>query len=571
MSAAANVFAQRISLLWLTSDQDAPPPNWQDTAPDLELNEIAKALSLHPRYTARILKVLHRLTTDPAVIDYRLAVLEDVLANPLLADALEALLGKIESFDRYSELGPNTDQSIHQVAYRLGELSNYIDCVSELSALLNRAELRSQGLQAVRALANGIEADVTFQRLKRELPELLSKVENIRSVTIGVNLNSQLLPAAATLLSINDFRFKGASSFLNRLFRGSGSEKSEDEGIGQLHAHLGYQEVRTLDSIVIPDEVKRASPLLEPLLKDLGQILDKLSKRIEQNLRDYMKVDIGFMLNIRDDLTFYLGAARLIRRMKACGLPFCRPSVAPIAERVSSLRDLYNLNLALLFSEGKTTDLSQRIVLNDVDFGSEGRIFILTGPNQGGKTVFAQGIGLAHVLFQAGLYVPAASARLSPVDRIFTHFAAVERISQQAGRLGEEARRLSAIFAQATPNSLLLLNESFSSTSAGESLYLARDIVRVMRRLGTRAIYATHLHDLAGQCGNINVETQGDSVVASLVSVMTADGDAARRSYKIIPSPPMGKSYAREIAAQYGISYEQLTAALKARKLIDDE
>ena len=570
MSATPNVFAQRISLLWLTAEHDTPPAKWQDAAPDLELSEIARAMSLQPRDMTRILGVLQQLVTDPAVIGYRQEVLEDVLQNPALAEGLEKLLVKIEAFDRYADLGRRSDDQIHQVVYRMGELSNYIACIGELHTLLGSTRLRSRGLQAVRTLANSIEADETFGRLKRELPGLLAQIENIHSVTIGVNLNADLVPVGATLLAINSFRFKGATSFLSRLFRG-GENKPEDEGISQLHSYPGFKEVRTLDSIIIPDEVTIVDPMLAPLLKDLAQILDKLSKRIVQGLRAYMQVEIGFLLHLRDDLAFYLGAARMIQRIKACGLPFCRAEIAPMAERAASLQAGYNLNLALLYSEGKVVDLSERIVLNDVQFDDQGRIFILTGPNQGGKTVFTQGVGLAQTLFQAGLYVPASSARLSPVDGIYTHFAVAERISQRAGRLGEEAQRLSTIFGSATRASLLLLNESLSSTSAGESLYLARDIVRVMRRLGARAIFATHLHELAEDCANINAETDGDSRVASLVSIMVHDGETSKRSFKIIPSPPMGRSYAREIAAQYGISYEQLTAALKARRLIDDD
>mgnify|MGYP003388790841 FL=1 len=79
MGARENIFAQRISLLWLNPDQDLPPSNWGHTAPDLELAEIAKALSLHPHYTPRILKLLHSLTTDPAVIEYEKRIYADVL------------------------------------------------------------------------------------------------------------------------------------------------------------------------------------------------------------------------------------------------------------------------------------------------------------------------------------------------------------------------------------------------------------------------------------------------------------------------------------------------------------
>jgi DNA mismatch repair protein MutS len=568
---SSTVFSQRLSLLWPDPSQELPPISWHEAAPDLELGEIARALSIHPRYTARILKILHTLTTDPNIILYRQDILEDLLKNPDFSNQLEKLLAQIDSFDHFAELGRKSDNQLHQVVYRMGELSNYLNCISMLCEMLTDLgdNLQSQALRTLREMASSIENDPSFIQLQRELPAMLAKIENVHSITIGVNLNSELSPIGATLLSVNTFRFKGASSMLSRLFRGNG-EKPEEEGIADLHSYPGYREVRTMDSIVIPDEVTVISPMLVPLLKDLAQIMDKLSGEIVKSLREYMKVDVGFLMAMRDEMAFYLGALRLIQRLQACGMPLCRPTLAPIEERSCEIENLYNINLALLYSEGKTITISQRIVLNSVNFGEAGRIFILTGPNQGGKTVFTQGLGLAQVLFQAGLYVPASSAHMSPVDGIYTHFAVAERISQQAGRLGEEARRLNAIFAAATPYSLLLLNESFSSTSAGESLYLARDIVRVMRRLGTRAVFATHLHDLAADCANINSETKGDSLVASLVSMMT-EGENAKRSYKIIPAPPMGKSYAQEIAAQYGISYEQLEATLRARNLIQGD
>jgi DNA mismatch repair ATPase MutS len=231
------------------------------------------------------------------------------------------------------------------------------------------------------------------------------------------------------------------------------------------------------------------------------------------------------------------------------------------------MRDLYNLNLALHLSANQS-DLSREMVTNEVNFDDSGRIFILTGPNRGGKTTYTQAVGIAQILMQAGMYVPAAQARMSPVDGIFTHFAAEEKPDEEAGRLGEESKRLSEIFAQATRHSLILMNESLASTSAGESLYLARDIVRVMRMLGARVIFATHLHELAADADAINAETPGDSEVVSLVSMVSVDGNGARRTYKIVPSPPMGMSYAREIASRYGISFDQLTAALRARRAI---
>ena len=94
--------------------------------------------------------------------------------------------------------------------------------------------------------------------------------------------------------------------------------------------------------------------------------------------------------------------------------------------------------------------------------------------------------------------------------------------------------------------------------------------MRVLRRLGARAIYATHLHELAADVSALNASTAGDSLVVSLVASRreTAD-DGPRPSYKIVPGPPLGRSYAREIAAQYGISYDQLTALLQQRGVLE--
>ena len=108
------------------------------------------------------------------------------------------------------------------------------------------------------------------------------------------------------------------------------------------------------------------------------------------------------------------------------------------------------------------------------------------------------------------------------------------------------------------------------STNPGESLYIAQDIVRILRRLGARAIFATHLHELAADVAALNASTAGESRIVSLVaSRIEAGGDGPRRSYKIAPGPPLGRSYAREIAAQYGISYDQLTDLLQQRGVLE--
>jgi len=203
-----------------------------------------------------------------------------------------------------------------------------------------------------------------------------------------------------------------------------------------------------------------------------------------------------------------------------------------------------------------------KVVASDAQFDDSGRIAILTGPNSGGKTTYIRSVGLAQVMFQAGLHLPAASARISPIDALFTHFPALE--TRQEGRLAEEAARLRHVFQRATANSLVLLNETFSSTSSGEAGYLGQDMLCGLRAIGARAIFATHLIELAERIEAIEGIVSGESKLYSLVAGVNVNtAGEGSPTYEITRGTPHGQSYAREIARRHGISLEQI---LEGRK-----
>ncbi|MBR5060290.1 MAG: hypothetical protein IKX06_05900, partial [Clostridia bacterium] len=156
-------------------------------------------------------------------------------------------------------------------------------------------------------------------------------------------------------------------------------------------------------------------------------------------------------------------------------------------------------------------------------------------------------------------------------DRVFSHFPELEKNSVSEGRLGEECVRLEQILPKLTKYSMLLMNESLSSTSHQECLFIATEIMRYLRRIGARALFATHIHELAENIPELNKE-EGLSDMMSLVAgvdetsgleVMTEQGvrkysSGSKRTYKITPMPPQGRSFALDIARTYGISFDQL-------------
>lgn len=558
-----------LSLLWPPGCEQAfHYHDSTDLINDLNLRLLIRRLSYNPSYERFVRDLLLTLVTDEQIIHYRQAILADLLSNEALVLHLQVVLETILDLERYLGAPQWVENPLRQVAWRLSELDNYVTCMVQFDEILQAAseQLQSDGLQRLRDMIHEIVQAESFIELQQSLPDLLPKIRAIRSITIGINLDEQLRPVSATLLDANIQPVTG-SSILNRLLR---REKTPEEGAGPLH---NARDLNTGGAHFQVELEDRNSPFMPQLFKDLSELMEATSRPIAQALRRYTHINTRFLIALKDEIAFYLGAVKMIQSLQQAGLPMCAPEVAPMPSRIMHMTDLYNVNLALQL-QNRQRPAGEVVVRNDAIFDDDiGRIYILTGPNQGGKTTYTQAVGLAYLLMQAGLHVPAVRATLSAVDGIYTHFATEERPEQEAGRLGEEARRLSRIFEQATRYSLVLLNESLASTAADESLFIAQDVVRVLRKLGARAVFATHLHNLAAECEQLNAQTEGDSRVVSIVSHVALeegpDGQVVRRTYEIKPGPPVSRSYAVELAARYGISYEQLMDVLRQRQLLD--
>jgi DNA mismatch repair ATPase MutS len=562
------------SLLW-PDRETKPDAAWlsDEAIRDLGLAAIVQAMCPHKLHREAMEEVLYRLGVDTAVITYRQAVLADLLRFPALAQTLRDLLPQLDELTLFAYRPSAEDTTLHEVTWRTGELELLVECLQTLNnafAALD-GELQADGLTQLRQYVREITGDPLFQQMSQALPDLLKNLRTSASITVGVNLDSYLRPEEAILLSVNSQRFS-ESGLLDRLI-GRGPE--EGKGIGPLHKLplLGGPNIIGA-SVPLGGMVERATPLMVPLFRDLSEILDKVAKPIARQLEQYVRISAQPLADLRPEIIFYVYAAGLAQKLAARNLPTCRPEIAPLAERVCEVKDGYNLHLALhLAGQKPDGDLTDQIVANDVILGENGRIVILTGPNRGGKTTYLQAVGQAQVLAQAGLFVPGRQARISPVDDIFSHFPVEERLEPGTGRFGDEASRIRAIFNRVTRHSLVLLNETLSTTNASESLYLARDIVRILRRIGLRAIYTTHLHDLAASVPKLN-EAPGDSLVVSMVaSSLTEDGEEGeegdgRYRFKIMVGPPAGRSYAERIAARYGIGREQLIELLEKRRVI---
>ena len=540
---------------------------------DLSIDFLLENLTEKRSERGHLRALMTQVTDDPDVIRYRCDVFEDFLRFPKLRTVMEELVDRLADLRDVARFQKDQEgPSLWSLVNRLREIDEYVSCITLLKDTLEELDVTSEGMQTLRRIVTDIGRESGFPELKADIDETMEQARKLKSITIGVNLDGMLRPKTAGVLSLNDSYFTDAGlmkRFMNFANKQDGLHEGTDvSGMKHFHAanptttelrFVSYQKSAVSNDVQIEESLVTGNDALSnAITKPVSNIMKKTCDDIKSTLKKYVNISGYMLIGLMPEILFYVRWAELTDKIIAQGMPVCKAEILPADERKCSFKEIYNLKLAInnVIGEGERIN----IITNDIDFSDDHRIYILTGPNRGGKTIITQAVGLAMMLAQWGIYVPAAAALLSPCDNMFTHFPADENDTVDLGRLGEESKRLSEIFDIATPHSFMLLNESLATTSVAEGLFIAKDVVKAMRYLGVRCIFNTHMHELARSLDELN-GAEGDSRVESLVTGV----QRGERSFKVAVAPPQGVSYAKDIAQKYGVTYEQIRAHLERR------
>ncbi len=522
----------------------------QDYVTNLELEQLSRLIC--PEYSGNAMKIFTELSTDPETLNYRLDILEDFLAVPSLEAVLYENVHKLYINEHINVQKLGLADSFYALNQRFESLKTFIDCTTNCYEFLekNKDRFHSEALKALGDYFSSVYNSEYFDEVKRETDECLKILaKGVKSVTVGINFDDMMRPVEAMLMSVSTDAIKKKGRF-DWLFSRVGES---GRAIGKTHS--------------LYNENGGTNDLEAPLFRELKEINSEYISHLDTAIRAYFKKSTEDILTFENQMSFYIGAKKIVEAVRARGLDMCRPKYLPMEERRMNAKGVFDLSFYIqMVSSDPMGSLKNKIITNDCRFDDDGRFFVLTGANNGGKTTYTRAIGIIQVFAQAGIYVPCTECEISPVDFIYTHFPKEEEVGLNTSRFTQECKQFKETVDTATRYSMLLLNESIQSTTPTECVYIATELTKIFRCVGVRGVYATHLLELARSLDKLNQEVEGDTKLVSLITTVDTTDDN-RRLYRIERAAPQEFGYARTIYEKFGVSFEEVKkrqAALKS-------
>ena len=474
------------------------PANEAGLTQDLELETLFDAMALGDAFLFDVAKkaILSGLSNDVNTILYRQDILKDCLKNPIIVrDLYNVAVEAIEKekkvylgywFSKYPSA--MLSRSIEVLRMFVGMLKRLKDIADQ-----HADKFQSEGFTTLFAMLKRELGDDYFAAIEKHLKEL--------KFNEGVPISAELGKGNKGIHYVLRKSQEKKQNWLERIF-------AKKPPLYTFNLH--------------PRDESGARFLSE--MKDRG--INLVANALAQST-DHI---LSFFNMLRVELAFYVDCLNLHEELSRMGEPTSFPVPVGPHERRHSVRGLYDVCLALT--------MKRRVVGNDMNADGN-NLVIITGANQGGKSTFLRGIGLAQLMMQCGMFVPAEFYSSNVCDGLFTHYKREEDTTMKSGKLDEELSRMSEIVDKITSNSMVLFNESFAATNEREGSEIARQIVGALLEKRLKVFFVTHFyqfaHGFVGQKGRnalfLRAERQADGI----------------RTFKLIEGEPLQTSYGEDL------------------------
>ncbi len=486
--------------------------------PDLNLDQIVNLITTG-REQYNLVPFFHSPVTSVEAVHYRQDVFRDLIENSRLLQLIRSFAESMANMRAHLAIAEKRYYKRQKQAAFLDAIETYCSATLKLADGLLSVGPVSRGLQALRDFLLRYSASEDFTVLRRE-------TEKVRADLAEVRYSLHVHQGRVTV----DCKDTGGD-FSEEVLRTFAKFRQADPRRHQLKVPLSTEmnhiEARILD-------------LVAALHAEVFTHLDEYCDRHRNYCHE-------LMTRFDREVQFYIAYLEQMEPLKKAGLPFCFPAVSSHSKEIQAL-DTYDLALANQLIRAR-----KNVVQNSFYLKEPERIFVVSGPNQGGKTTFARTYGQLHYLAALGCPVPGMSAKLFLFDKLFTHFEKEEDIQNLRGKLEDELIRINEILEKATARSILIMNESFLSTTMKDALFLSREVMKRIAALHMLCVTVTFLDELAAF----------NETTVSMVSTVNPS-DPQQRTFKVIRRPADGLAYAIAIAEKYHLTYDAVKARVGA-------
>lgn len=504
------------SILYRDASDQRGESDTAETFRDLHLDQIIEAITLG-RQEYNLVPFFRHPLTDLDAIKYRQEVMRD-LEDAAIMRSVVSFSERMQSMRRCLNNASNSNYRYERERWFLDAAGIYCSTLTRLLHDLSQSSAASRGMRAFRAYVNEYLQTTSFKAFEAETKKLTDDLSRIRyslliregKVTVG-RYAGETDYSAAIEQTFEKFR-RGAVR----------------EYLAQLPARSGMNHIQA------------------QVLEGVAQLYPETFRALILHFAEYAAYPDATIARFDREIQFYVAYLDYLQRFLRPGLRFCYPQLSATSRELVS-HEAFDMALA-----GKRLEEKAQVITNSFFLHGRERLFVVSGPNQGGKTTFARMFGQLHYIARLGCQVPGTQANLFLCDGIFTHFEREEDIKHLRGKLHQDLVRIREIINRITPNSIVIMNELFSSTTLEDAVFLSKQIMKRLCEVGVLGVWVTFLTELA---------TFNEMTVSTVSTVIP--NDPATRTFKLERRPAEGITYAITVAEKHRLTYSQIRERLQ--------